>query len=117
MKSTQLTQGKQRRLMYVENKSGLIDGFQARIGWVTFSKTGNTVYYRGLVLNRLRGGVSGNFADAVSGSEFWVSGVKKRGSNVHWATSIQVHIDEDAQQEYLRVTAASGTRSSTSATA
>jgi hypothetical protein len=108
MKSTQLTQGKQRRLMYVENKSGAIDGFQARIGWVTFSKTGNTVYYRGLVLNRLKGGgVSGNFADADTGSEFWVSGVKKRGSNVHWATSVQVHIDEDARLEYLHLTAPS----------
>ncbi len=94
--------------MYVENKSGLIDGFQARIGWATFSKTGNTVYYRGLVLNRLRGGgVRGNFADADTGSEFWVSGVKKRGSNVHWATSVQVHIDEDAQQEYLLLTTTS----------
>ena len=108
MKATQLTQGKQPRLMYVENKAGLIDGFQARIGWVTFSKTGNTVYYRGLVLNRLRGGgVSGNFTDADTGSEFWVSGVKKRSSNVHWATSVQVHIDEDAQQEYLHLTTAS----------
>ncbi len=104
MRSGQLTQGKKKRLMYIENKSGLIEGFQARIGWVTFSKTGNTVYYRGLVLNRLKGGgVSGNFADPDSGSEFWVSGVKRRGSNVHWASAIHAQIDEDAQQEYLQL--------------
>jgi hypothetical protein len=29
---TQLTKGMRRRLMYVENKDGLIDGVQGRIG-------------------------------------------------------------------------------------
>ena len=42
---TQLTKGLQRRLMYIENKDGTILGSDARIGWVTFSKTGRTVNY------------------------------------------------------------------------
>lgn len=101
MKSTQLTRGKERRLMYVENKNGLIDGYSAHIGWVTFSKTGNTVYYRNLVLNKVKGGgVRGNFAEATTGDEFWISGVKRRGSNTHWAESVKIHVDEDAKDEY-----------------
>jgi len=36
MKVSQLTKGLQRRLMYVENKDGLIDGERARIGWAEF---------------------------------------------------------------------------------
>ena len=48
-------------------------------------------------------GISGNFLDADSGEEYWVSGVKKRGSNVHWAESVSVLIDDDAREEYQRV--------------
>ena len=94
-REVQLTRGPKRRLMYVENKHGEIDGANARIGWVTFSKTGRTVYYRGLELSKARG-VSGNFFDAATGDEYWVSGIKKRGSNVHYAEPATVAIDEDA---------------------
>jgi len=41
----QLTKGENKRVMYVENKDGYIDDYSAHIGWVTFSKTGKTVYY------------------------------------------------------------------------
>jgi hypothetical protein len=40
---TQLTKGMRRRIMYVENKHGLIDGIHGRIGWVSFSRTGQTI--------------------------------------------------------------------------
>ena len=98
---TQLNRGQTRRLMYVENKEGTIDGARGRIGWVTFSRTGQTVYYRGLELAKLRkGGISGNFHDVATGEEYWVSGVKKRGSNAHWAESVTVEIDADAMAAY-----------------
>jgi hypothetical protein len=96
----QLTQGAKKRLMYVENKEGLIDGFPARIGWVTFSKTGKSVYYRGKELHKTTQAVRGNFFDALTHEEYWVSGVKKRGSNAHYAESISVVIDDDAKDEY-----------------
>lgn len=100
----QLTRGESKRVMYVENKDGLIDDYSAHIGWVTFSKTGKTVYYKDKVLNRLKGGgISGNHMDEETGEEYWVSGVKKRGSNAHWAEPTQVKIDEDARQEYDRI--------------
>jgi hypothetical protein len=97
----QLTRGKKKRLMYIENKCGEIDGAHGRIGWATFSKTGRTVYYRGRALRRLKGGgVCGNFFDAETGDEYWVSGVKRRGSNVHWAEAVTVEVDADARCAY-----------------
>jgi hypothetical protein len=98
---TQLTRGLKRRLMYVENKDGSIDGVAARIGWVEFSKTGKTVYYRGRELASVGGrGVRGNFADVATREEYWVSGVKKRGSNTHHAERVAFEVDPDALDAY-----------------
>ena len=100
----QLTRGQSRRVMYVENKEGNIDDYAARIGWVTFSKTGKSVYYKDKILHRIKGGgIFGNHIDAETGEEYWVSGIKKNGSNTHWAESVSVKIDEDAAEEYRRI--------------
>ena len=97
---TQLNKGMRRRVMYVESKGGLIDGMKGRIGWVSFSKTGQTIYYRGLTLQK-GSGISGNFFDVESGEEYWVSGVKRRGSNAHPAErGVSIEVDSDALQEY-----------------
>lgn len=90
--------------MYVENKEGDIDGHSARIGWVRFSKSGRSIYYRDKVLKRIKGGgVSGNYYCEESGEEYWISGIKKKGSNVHWAEPTDVFVDEDAVDEYERI--------------
>jgi hypothetical protein len=90
--------------MYIENKEGLIDGARARIGWVEFSKSGRTVYYKGKSLVAIGGrGVSGNFMDEETREEYWVSGVKKRGSNAHPSEKIRLVVDEDAREEYERL--------------
>jgi len=100
----QLTKGESRRVMYVENKDGDIDGVAARIGWVEFSKSGQTVYYRGKSLCRIKGGgVAGNHFDEATGDEYWISGIKKRGSNTHWAEPVNVEIDDDALAEYKKL--------------
>lgn len=100
----QLNRGENKRVMYIENKEGYIDEYSAHIGWVSFSKTGKTVYYRDKVLNRIkRGGIYGNHMDEFTGEEYWVSGIKKRGSNMHWAESVHMQIDSDAQEEYERI--------------
>ena len=102
LKETQLTRGLKTRLMYVENKHGEIDGAAARIGWVRFSKTGRTIYYRGRELAKARG-VSGNFVDVATREEYWVSGVKRRGSNTHVAESgFSALVDADAIEEYRK---------------
>jgi hypothetical protein len=106
MKKNQLTRGETRRLMYVENKDGDIDGVRGRIGWVTFSKTGLSVYYRGRTLKRVKGGgIRGNYCDEATGEEYWISGVKKDGSNTHWAESTKMEVDADAKDEYDRLRA------------
>jgi hypothetical protein len=90
--------------MYVENKDGEIDGAVARIGWVEFSKSGRTVYYRGRTLKRAKGGgIRGNHFDEDTSEEYWISGIKKQGSNTHWAESVKVKIDGDAVEEYERI--------------
>ncbi len=102
---SQLTKGETRRLIYVENKEGTIDGADARIGWVTFSKSGRTIYYRGKSFRRIKGGgISGNYFDKATQEEYWISGIKKHGTNAHWAERTSIIVDEDAQHEYERIT-------------
>jgi len=101
---SQLNKGENKRLMYIENKEGDLYGSDARIGWVTFSKTGRSIYYKDKVLKRIKGGgIAGNYFDEETGEEYWVSGVKKEGSNVHWAESANVIVDQDAKEEYKSI--------------
>jgi hypothetical protein len=92
-----------RQLRYVELKTGFNDNGPATISWVTFSKTGRTVYYKDKQLQRIRGGgFPGNYYDVETGDDYWVSGVKRDGQDRHWAGSGDVVIDEDAKDEYRR---------------
>lgn len=105
VKAMQLTRGQRTRMMYIELKSGHGDKGPAWIGRVTFSKSGRSIFYRERELRRLKGrGVSGNYLDVGTREEFWVSGVKKSGSNRHWAGSGPVQIDDDVRAEYEALT-------------
>ena len=55
----------------------------AWIGRVTFSKTGKTIYYRDLKLERANCGC-GNHVDTESGDVYWVSGPKKDGTDRYY---------------------------------
>jgi hypothetical protein len=90
---------------YVELKSGHNDDGPAWIGWVQFSKTGRSIYYRGLTLGRATALWCANHVDVETGDQYWVSGVKRDGQDRHWAGYGQVHIDEDARAEYERLLA------------
>lgn len=69
------------RIMYIESKAAGLTG-PARIGRVTFSKTGKTIYYQGRTFHSLQGhGVKANFHDAATGEEYWISGPKKDGTD------------------------------------
>ena len=87
------------RIMYIELKDGHQDDGPARIGRVRFSRTGVTVYYRDLELERSRG-ISANYRDVATGEGYWVSGCKRNGQDRHWAGGGPVHIDEDVRAEY-----------------
>jgi len=89
--------------MYIECKTDRNDRGGARIGRVSFSKTGRTIYYRGLVLRSLRGsGIGANYVNMSTGLEYWVSGPKKNGQDRHWAGGGPVAIDADVVDEYWR---------------
>jgi hypothetical protein len=94
-----------RMLKYIELKSGQSDKGPAWIARVTVSRSGTTVYFNGKALRR-GGGVSGNYFDVESGEEYWVSGVKKDGTDRHWAGSGKVAIEVSAIREYLELTGA-----------
>lgn len=88
--------------MYVEDKSGGLVG-PARIGRVEFSKTGATLYYRGLTFQSIKGGYKANYFELESGDEYWISGCKKDGSDRLYTSNLPVEIDEDIREEYWTV--------------
>jgi len=86
--------------MYIERKAGNLTG-PARIGRVTFSKTGATIYYKGLEFRSLKGrGFKANYYEVATHEEYWISGPRKDGSDALYSTNIQAEIDEDVRHEY-----------------
>lgn len=90
------------RLLYVELKTGYQDNGPAWIGKAKFSASGRTVYFNGRALKRSGGqGNQGNHYDLETGQEYWISGVKKDGSDRHWAGSGTIKTEASAVGEYL----------------
>lgn len=67
------------RIMYIESRGDGLIG-PARIGRVTFSKSGATIYYAGRS----------------------ISGVKRNGQDSLYATNVRPTIDADVHDEYWR---------------
>jgi len=89
------------RIMYVESKAAGLAGGRARIGRVSTSKTGRTIYYRGQSFRSLDGvGFKANYYDIDTGEHYWISGPKKDGSDRLYGERVPVEIDEDAREEY-----------------
>jgi hypothetical protein len=88
--------------MYIECKAGGLAG-DARIGRVTFSKTGRTLYYRGQTFQSLKGaGFKSNYYCIETGEDYWISGPKRRGGDALYDSSVPIEIDEDVRDEYWR---------------
>jgi len=89
--------------MYLENKSQGHSG-SAWIGFVEFSKSGQTVYFDGKALKKLKNpGINANHFDIETGEEYWVSGVKKNGQDRHWCGGGKIMIDKNSIDEYLKL--------------
>jgi hypothetical protein len=89
--------------MYIERKSGALEG-EARIGRVTFSKTGQTLYYAGKKFQTLKGvGFKSNYFDVQTGEDYWISGPKKEGGDRLYGGRLPVEIDGDVSEEYWGV--------------
>lgn len=90
--------GHKTRIMYIEDKSSGIVG-DARIGRITFSKTGKSLYYNGKTFQSLNGqGFKSNYFDVETGDEYWISGCKKDGTDALYSTKVE--IDENVWDEY-----------------
>ena len=91
---------KKTRIMYIESKGEGLSG-PGRIGRVTFSKTGKSIYYKGRMFQSLKGsGFKANYYDAQSGEEYWISGCKKNGADRLYGGTVE--IDDDVREEYWR---------------
>ena len=90
------------RIMYIERKAGSLTG-NARIGRVSFSKTGRTLYYAGLTFQSLKGaGFKSNYFCVETGEDYWISGPKRQGGDALYGGGTPIAIDEDVRVEYWR---------------
>ena len=88
------------KLYYVELKTGFNDNGPAWIGKAFFSKSGQTIYFNGLIL---KGSGKGNCHEIESGDMYWTSGIKINGQDRHWAGHGKITIDKNVIAEYLEI--------------
>jgi hypothetical protein len=89
---------KKTRIMYIEFKGDRLIG-PARIGRVTFSKSGKSIHYKGKTFETLKGhGFKANYFDVDTGEHYWISGCRKDGMDALYSTDVE--IDEDVLDEY-----------------
>jgi hypothetical protein len=85
---------------YIEHKPAEhTDRGSAWIARVWPSSSGKTLYFNGMALKRGSDADSTHF-DLVTGEQYWVSGVKKRGSNRQWGLGSPIQIERSLVQWY-----------------
>lgn len=89
-------------LRYIELKSGYADDGPAWIGRVKISRTGTTIYFNDHAYRKCCG-ISGNYIDIETEEEYWISGVKKDGTDRHWDGSGKIIMDTKVVDEYLEL--------------
>lgn len=88
------------KIMYIESKADGLEG-PAVIGRVYFSKSGKTLYYKGLKFQSLKGeGFKANYFETESGDHYWISGPRKDQNDRLYGGNSGVQIDEDVREEY-----------------
>jgi hypothetical protein len=88
------------RILYIECKAGTLTG-AARIGRVTYSKSGRTIYYRGQSFQSLNGaGFKANYYERETGDEYWISGCHRDGNDRLYGERLPIEVDEDVRDEY-----------------
>lgn len=83
--------------MYIERKAGELEG-NARIGRVTYSKSGRSLRYANMEFIPVQG-YKYNYLETSSDEEYWISGPKKRGGDRLYGIG-RVEIDDDVRVEY-----------------
>lgn len=86
------------RIMYIEQQGGG-SAPAGRVGRVTLSKSGRTLYYRGHSFGSLNGrGYKTTHFDEESLEEYWISGPRNDGHDTLYPGVVEV--DEDVREEY-----------------
>ena len=90
-------------IRYIELKTGYSDDGPAWIGKVKLSKSGSTVYFNDKAFKK---GTStyGNYYDIETHEDYWISGIKKDGTDRHWAGHGKVILQRDIVERYLELT-------------
>lgn len=89
-------------IIYVELKSGYSDNGPAWIGKGFYSKSGQSIYFNNQLFKKGLG-ISGNYYNIETRDEYWISGVKKDGTDRHWAGNGKIMIDKSILPEYLQI--------------
>src|SRR6185312_146940 len=71
---------------------------------VFFRRRGQTTYFNGLFFLKGERHSAGNHLEFLSGDSYWISGIKKKGDDRHWAGGGRIKIDKDVVTEYLGMT-------------
>ncbi len=92
-----------KEMKYIELKTGYNDNGPAWIALVSFSKTGQTIYFDGKSLKKIkRGGIGSNYSNLENEEEYWISGVKRDGQDRHYSGNGIIQIEENLVSEYLK---------------
>ena len=90
-------------IKYIELKTGYSDNGPAWIGKVAFSGSGRTMFFMDKAFQK-KPGYPGSYFDVETGETYWISGIKKRGTNRHWAGGGIIQLDRTLADEYLEAT-------------
>ena len=90
-------------IKYIELKSGYSDNGPAWIAKVALSKSKQTIYFNDKAFQKTIG-IYGNYFDVETGYEYWISGMKKDGTDRHWAGNGKIFLDRSIVSEYLKLT-------------
>ena len=90
-------------IRYVELKTGYSDDGPAWIGKVKLSKSGQTIYFNDKAFRKGQS-TYGNYYDVETKEDYWISGVKKDGTDRHWAGHGKIFLDKNIVREYLDLT-------------
>lgn len=88
--------------MYIESKAAGLNG-AARIGRVSFSKTGRTLHYGDLSFLRVKGGYKYNCVrvdEENYSEEWWISGPRRDGRDRLYVCNLPIEVDDDVREEY-----------------
>ena len=87
--------------MYIELKAEGLNG-PARIGRVTFNRTGRTLFYKGQSFQSLKGRrLKANYYETETGAEYWISGPRRDGlDRLYGKSALVVEIDAGVREEY-----------------